>query len=424
MKGLSPRYERMGPAERAALVMGTPAPAPMAAGVEPPAIYYEGEEEPFDPEVYPDDVADAAPPAATDVSVPIRLPLLSNTARNQGGVPTKAPKLRGKMTEAEMEVRREHAAANAAAAAAKRERVVAQERSKLEFEAALNEIEERRAEAEAEAAKAARAAKAAKSVEASRQAVMPERDVFAMTPVSPRGRRGGISVAPGPALDQTAAKPATTSKQAASQSRDASPSKSGAGGSPSGGSRGPREKRATISQIDAVISRKVAELRGDSEELERLRKSIRDEKRAAAEAREGAPGYKPYVSHNVQLAAEWKPAKLASDRAAKAASRMALVEATARRHASLLEREVLETLGAARERHGDHWANGHWAVQLPQSLRSMPRVGASSSPRARGAGDDLPLPATLSMRPGDAHAWSSDTAKGRARRLAAQIARM
>ena len=84
----------------------------------------------------------------------------------------------------------------------------------------------------------------------------------------------------------------------------------------------------------------------------------------------------------------------------------------------------------ARRRGGDHWANGHWSVSLPKSMQSpSSRVVrlADGSPEGGEAEHDHEAGArerdsTLLLPPGAM--FTADSPKGRARRLAAQLARL
>ena len=160
----------------------------------------------------------------------------------------------------------------------------------------------------------------------------------------------------------------------------------------------------------------------------KLRKSIRDEKRAAEAAEAARPGYKPYVQLNHANAfTEHTPRKNEERRQERKQRHDALQLHTARRHASLVQQEFEGALVAARARTGDHWASGHWELPLPPSMRSLPkpsprRQRQQQAAAAEGEERGPERESTLMLAPGSMYA--EDTSKGRARRLAAQIAKM
>jgi hypothetical protein len=404
LKAVSPAFDRLDVAEQRALTVGRLPPHP------PVPEYFEEEEEGADVPEW-DEEEEEEEEEEEALSTP-RLPLLSLAARQQIPGEDKAlsctPRLRTAPTDEERQVRHEAAAAKAAAAAAKAARVETARRARLEYEHILSEAEATAAAHEQEKS----ASEASKPSEAGKAPAAGGVGGGAMELSSAAARVAALFAEPKFEKGDKASAPPPTAP---------APAAPGAPRPPGGGvlsSVQKRPKRATMSQLEGQIDEKLSGLRNDGEELERLRKQIRDERRAIRLAKTSAPSYKPYVHLNASgVWSEQTPNKQQARRAQRAEAHRQMLDEATMRHAELVRLETLHTIDAARSRTGEHWPTGHWAVPLPPSRAHTASQAASDfAERVRDRAS------TLLLAPGAM--FAPDTSKGRARRLAAHIARL
>ena len=311
-----------------------------------------------------------------DSSTP-RLPLLSTAARKQGPMAgalggNVAGSLLGPPSGERAAALVTAAEAAQAAAAAKDNRVEVARRTREELDALNASLAAKRAEeaAAAEAAKKAEAEEAAAAAAAAKVA---------------KGAKGGKG-----------------GGESGGEAAEASKADSG------------RPRGLTIKQLEEQIDVKLGALREDGEERYRLQRTIQQEKSAAARAAAAAPSYKPFVDLNRAHVAEWRPEVRSQAMSERKRQQLVMQEEASARHAALVSQEMQHALASARGRVGEHWETGHWQVPLPPEIASPRSAGASPRRTPRKG------PSTLLAAPGAM--FTADSAKGRARRLAARLA--
>lgn len=127
-----------------------------------------------------------------------------------------------------------------------------------------------------------------------------------------------------------------------------------------------------------------------------------------------APGYVEFVKErNPRLVNEYVHARRIQHLGEKALERHVKHLEAHERHAHLIEEEVHQAVVSARGRlQSDPWPHGHHATPLPPDLFAPPSPRTPKLPPRKG-------PSTLVAAPGTM--FSAETAKGRARRLAAKL---
>jgi hypothetical protein len=173
----------------------------------------------------------------------------------------------------------------------------------------------------------------------------------------------------------------------------------------------PREgkpKPATYTQIERLIKSKCEALRADEEALYRMRKAIRDDRVEAMRQARSAPDYKPFLVLNQQLVSDHTPQKRAAHHLERHRRHQQMSAEAAARHAGLLSEESSRHLG---------WDA---SMSMPRSPRT-PRTPSELQRERERAEEREKRGSTLSLGPGAM--YSEDTSKGRARKLAAQLAK-
>ena len=404
LKSISPRYEAMSLAERTMLLVGAPPPESDASAPAAPPPPSDFPLEAPAPDGDDDDDDTGVPSAGSGGELRARpqLPLLSQMSRNLGANPIK---VRHPPSTEEKAILRERAQSKRDADLAKANRLETARRSRLEYDEAI----ERMARDAAEAAQA----KAKAEAEAAARAKAIAEATAKMDRKGKKAPVGGGGNASAKAAQDAAAEAVAAAAAAARKKAGAAVAK---------------EKRMTMSQLENHIESRLGDLRDDPHERYRLLSAIRDEKRAADERKQAAPGYKPFVQLNQETLGEHAPERASVRRDERREKTARLHAAAASRHEELQRMEVVETLDAARSRCGDHWANGHWSTPLPPSMQRSPRVSPRASMASLGFGtdadDDARREGSLLLAPGEPTPWAADTAKARARRLAAKLARL
>ena len=417
LKQFSPRYSGIRvtdqvpePADMPPYSPPPPPPKPPREDGEPEEEEEEGEEA-FDP----NGPAEPRP-------YPPRLPMLSEAARNTGDGKPPA-KFRSAPSEQEIAALREVKDSKLAFEVARQNRYETDRRTKLQYEATIAAVAARKFALEMgyEAAQPA-GGQSAKSRRSSKEIADAPAAAAPPPPTSSLfGKKEELSAA---ALKIQALFDEPAPKPVKPPPPPEPPKKKKEVAKPVGAGKITKEKRLTPMETQVILEEKLDKLRNDDEKLHLLRKSIEDEKEAAVAAVKAVPGYKDFGKVNAQLVPNFRPERRRQILEERSSARKQLQDEAHHRHAELLRREVVETMSDARSRTGDYWTTGHWSVELPKSMQSSPRTPrrAVTSQQEEDALMEKERESTLNREPGVMYPES--TAKGRARKLAAQIARM
>lgn len=410
LQSISPRYQGLEPHERVKLIIGEmefrPPREPTAAELEEQwaqeqiaKMQREAEEaeqeEGFDAANGGNGGAntDGADGGADGAR---RMPLLSATSRmlNPGEA---LPKLRSQPTAEERQIMREAAKAEKEAEQAKRQYAERVQKADEDYERTVRTIY-----TDAERAREEEAKKAAEERRKAAAAAELEAKMFAAKKSKGGGNKGGGAPAAAAADGKNGAAAGKKDSMAAPKNPD--PRKQ------------PKPMPTPLVVLERQVKEKCQELRENDEERRRMMRDVAYAKRVEEEERRSAPGFKDFDFINQAKLPEFAPIRKAERGEERRRQRQAMSSEAQSRHAELLKREAAERYEAAA-------AKGR--VPSPEQFRMMTGSGGLATPRMDHGGEEAeegtPRVSTLSQPPGSM--YNAETAKGRARRLAAQLAK-